>query len=149
MWTCPDNISFTVEALGVQFRMHLKKYGRQIVPDRQLSEMMESIDQLDAVYDCNDAGKSEENFLQEAGPDPDVGVSAQEVQMRFQEEALQNADLHQHQHARSHLLLQLRSAHVVVVTDTQLTLASPNIALTVPSFPHSLLRNTKRASLPQ
>jgi len=54
--------------------------------------------------DCNDAGKSGEDFLQEAGPDPDVGVSAQEVQMRFQEEALQMlkpAGM-SHSHAENH-----------------------------------------------
>ena len=52
MWNCPDSISVIVEALGVQFRMHQKKYGRQIVPDRQLSELMASIAKLDAVYTC-------------------------------------------------------------------------------------------------
>jgi hypothetical protein len=52
MWNCPESISVIVEALGVQFRMHQKKYGRQIVPDRQLSELMESIAKLDSVYTC-------------------------------------------------------------------------------------------------
>jgi hypothetical protein len=52
MWNCPDSISVIAKALGVQFRMHQKKYGRQIVPDRQLSELMASIAKLDAVYTC-------------------------------------------------------------------------------------------------
>ena len=56
MWTCPC-IPSVEEALQVQFNMHQKKYGRSIVPDQQLSDFWQSIEQLDDTHDgrvCDD-----------------------------------------------------------------------------------------------
>ena len=51
MWSCANSIPVIEEALGIQFRHHQKKYGRVIVPDSQLAELLESIQLLPDKYD--------------------------------------------------------------------------------------------------
>ena len=51
MWSCANSIPVIEEALGIQFRHHQKKNGRVIVPDSQLSELLESIKLLPDQYD--------------------------------------------------------------------------------------------------
>jgi hypothetical protein len=51
MWSCANSIPVIEEALGIQFRHHHKKYGRVIVPDSQLTELLESIKLLPDKYD--------------------------------------------------------------------------------------------------
>ncbi len=52
--------------------MHQKKYGRQIVPDRQLSELMASVAQLDDVYTCS----IDHDFVKKINSDGWISVSS-------------------------------------------------------------------------